>query len=507
MKSAPDKQPANRSVLLVEDNRSDVVLVRAILSRSALAPLTVQAVGSVAEALEALSAGGFDVVLLDLGLPDLGGKEALVAVQGAAGNTPIIVLSAHDDVELERELIAEGVQDYLVKGQVGGFLPRAIIHAVERSRLQRTVTQAQESLSHINHVLHAIRGIIQLTLRERDPHALVEKTCELLVEKRGYEGVWFVLFDNEGAPEFFAKRGWKKGFTPLVEGYRGGNAPPCIRTALATQGATVVDPKVVCAECPISGAYTGDFLLIASLRYGDRVFGVLNAALAGGGEISEEEASLFGELADDVAFALHDIALEKTRQEVEESLRRERDRAQRYLEIAGVMVVALDADGKVTLINSKACVTLINSKACEVLGWAQETAIGRDWFKDSLREDVRSHTRDVFGQLMRDEVSLAAYNENSVVGAGGKERLIGWHNTVLRGPGGEVRGALSSGLDITDQRAAEEAIRVSERNLRTIFEDSSDGIVLVDPATRMIQTVNRTFGTITGYSREESATL
>ncbi|MBW2732439.1 MAG: PAS domain S-box protein, partial [Deltaproteobacteria bacterium] len=151
--------------------------------------------------------------------------------------------------------------------------------------------------------------------------------------------------------------------------------------------------------------------------------------------------------------------------------------------------------------------TLINSKACEVLGWAQETAIGRDWFKDSLREDVRSHTRAVFRRLMLEEVSLAAYNENSVVGVGGRDRLIGWHNIVLRGPGGEVRGTLSSGLDITDQRVAEDAIRVSERNLRTIFEDSSDGIVLVDPATRMIQTVNRTFGTITGYSREESATL
>ncbi|KCZ70657.1 PAS domain S-box [Candidatus Methanoperedens nitroreducens] len=130
-----------------------------------------------------------------------------------------------------------------------------------------------------------------------------------------------------------------------------------------------------------------------------------------------------------------------------EALRRERDKAQKYLDVAGVMVVIIGADQKVVL---------VNRKCCEILRYNEHEIIGKNWFETFLPERVRYEVEVVFTKLMAGEIEPVEFFENPVLTRSGKERMIAWHNTVLRDEAGNITSILSSGEDITERKRAEE---------------------------------------------------
>jgi PAS domain S-box-containing protein len=137
-----------------------------------------------------------------------------------------------------------------------------------------------------------------------------------------------------------------------------------------------------------------------------------------------------------------------------DKLREERDKAHKYLSIARVIIVALDIKGRVTL---------INKRGCEVLGYAEEEILGKDWFDFCIPEQARQELRNVFEKLMLGEVKVAKYHENPILVKSGEERIITWKNTVLTDEAGNVVGTLSSGEDITDRKRTEAELIRAEK--------------------------------------------
>ena len=178
---------------------------------------------------------------------------------------------------------------------------------------------------------------------------------------------------------------------------------------------------------------------------------------------------------------------------VEEALREERDKAQKYLDIAAVMIIAIDAEGEVTL---------INKKGCDVLGYKEEEIIGKNWFDNFLPERLRDTVKAVSHQLLAGEIEPTEYYENPVLTKSGHERLIAWHNTVLRDEAGNIVGHLSSGTDITERKQAENALRDSEDRYRNLVETIPHGIQEID-VDGTITFANRAHGMIHGYAPEE----
>jgi diguanylate cyclase (GGDEF)-like protein/PAS domain S-box-containing protein len=135
--------------------------------------------------------------------------------------------------------------------------------------------------------------------------------------------------------------------------------------------------------------------------------------------------------------------------ESESLLREERDRAQRYLDIAATMIVVIGSNG---------AVQLLNKRACEVLGYSEEELVGRDWHDLVSPEADRDASRGVFRHLMAGQLAGAEEYEGRVISKTGEERLIAWHNKLLRDDEGRVAGCLSSGEDITERRKAQERV-------------------------------------------------
>ena len=127
-------------VLLVEDDDGDALLVEEELELSG-AEVDLERRRTLAEAIGTALAG-FDCVLLDLGLPDAEGLDALLRLREAAPELAVLVLTGLADEERGVEAVAAGAQDYLVKGSTSGvLLARALRYAVERRRAELTAQQ------------------------------------------------------------------------------------------------------------------------------------------------------------------------------------------------------------------------------------------------------------------------------------------------------------------------------------------------------------------------------
>lgn len=146
--------------------------------------------------------------------------------------------------------------------------------------------------------------------------------------------------------------------------------------------------------------------------------------------------------------------LERRVQERTTELAQERDRAQRYLDVAAVMLVAIGTDQKVTL---------VNKKGCEILGYEEKEIIGKNWFDHFLPERIRGEVRSVFLRLLAGDIEPSKYYENPVLTREGKERLIAWHNTVLRDENGRIYATLSSGEDITEKAELQRQVQQAEK--------------------------------------------
>jgi CheY-like chemotaxis protein len=141
-------------ILLIEDNPGDAVLLRETLRDVGGADqFALTHVMRLEEGLQKLASAVFDVVLLDLSLPDGHGLETLSRTHSHAAGTPIVVLTGLNDETLAVRAVQEGAQDYLVKGNVdSSLLARSLRYAIERQRMITQLRKARELERHMaNH--------------------------------------------------------------------------------------------------------------------------------------------------------------------------------------------------------------------------------------------------------------------------------------------------------------------------------------------------------------------
>lgn len=145
MYSAPLK------ILLVEDNPADADLLQEILDEADETQWSLVHVERLSEALHTLNENYFDVILLDLSLPDKQGLGTIAQTHEAAPDLPIVVLTGLNDKAIALEALRQGAQDYLVKGKIDSdLLVRAIRHAIERAQTLKRLRQSEEQLQRLN---------------------------------------------------------------------------------------------------------------------------------------------------------------------------------------------------------------------------------------------------------------------------------------------------------------------------------------------------------------------
>jgi len=173
----------------------------------------------------------------------------------------------------------------------------------------------------------------------------------------------------------------------------------------------------------------------------------------------------------------------------EDELRQERDRAQKYLEMAGTIILILDREGTVTE---------VNKRGSEVLGYPKEEIIGENWFKSFLPERTRQKTyEESFKLLLQDDLEGSQY-ENPVLTKEGEERTISWRSTRIEDDDGQVKRILSSGRDVTELLELERTRKLFGSSL----DQASLEVFWLNPEGKFVYSNKRVKERL-GYSKEE----
>lgn len=132
------------------------------------------------------------------------------------------------------------------------------------------------------------------------------------------------------------------------------------------------------------------------------------------------------------------------------------DIAKKYLDSAGVIIVALDADANIVF---------LNKKGCEIIGCERGNFIGKNWFDACLPPEEATKVKEVFRKGISGEIEQVENFENEIITKNKERRMIKWYNTLTKDEEGKINGILSSGMDITDIIKMEDALKAKSEEL------------------------------------------
>jgi len=161
-----------------------------------------------------------------------------------------------------------------------------------------------------------------------------------------------------------------------------------------------------------------------------------------------------------IQIQLRDITMRKLE---EEMIEKEKNKLQKYIDVAGIILKIIDENGKVSL---------INKRGCEVLGYTEKEILEKKWIDNFIPERLQNKMNDILEKLRSNQNVSYEYFENPVVTQSGEERIISWYNTALKDEKGKFQGILSSGEDVTTKSKMERELQENYQKLQQIMEDT-----------------------------------
>ncbi|MFH1700879.1 MAG: PAS domain S-box protein [Candidatus Zixiibacteriota bacterium] len=176
----------------------------------------------------------------------------------------------------------------------------------------------------------------------------------------------------------------------------------------------------------------------------------------------------------------------------EESLRKEFERTQLYLDKIGTIVIALNTSGEISM---------INDYGCRVLEYGRDDIIGKKWNRIFAPDDGLHKNKDKFEKIISGKLLPETDCEIPVMTKSGQKKIIAWNHAQLTDSLGQITGIVCSGNDITERNNIEAALRKSESQYRRLVMDAKEGICIVQKGKVVF--ANPEMEALTGYTIDE----
>ena len=482
------------NILVVEDSALETKIIQESLREAKNISFDLDCVNKLSTAVKKAKKNKFDIILLDLTLPDSSGLETFSRLHKHTNNTPIIILSSIEDEELALNAVKSGAQDYLVKGKVdGGLLARAIRYAIERKRVEEELLEAQEKLKkrvekrtselsetstllteQINEHEQAekrqqsIYKISKAVFSAHDLDELYRLIHSIISELMPAKNCYIALYDHntdmisfpymvDERDEPFAPKKFGKGLTEYV---------------LLTGKPLLTTPEIYNellekGEIEIVGTRGVDWLGVP-LKVKGKTIGVLAVqSYTKGIRYGDKEKDILTYVSDQIAMAIE-------RERAEQNLRTEKAYLEQLFESAHEAIVMTDNEGKVLRANSEFS-NLFGYTINEILGQQLDKLIA----PDDLHEEAASSTNQVLNGKKIDFDSIRRRKDGTLIDV-----------SVLASPiiiDGEQVGIYGIYRDITERKKAEEELKNSYDRLQKATEGIIDIMALTietkDPYT------------------------
>ncbi len=287
--------------------------------------------------------------------------------------------------------------------------------------------QDQAKIAHLNAILRAIRNVNQLIIHEKNPQRLIEQTCHLLTETRGYQHAWIALFEGKDKRLIaVAEAGFDEAFKPMSEYLQQGYLVSCLSQALAQPG--IIEIKNTLADCPddcpLASHYQPSGAASIRLEHEGTVYGILTVALPASYLADAEERALFEEVAGDIAFALHSLQQEERRQQAEAALQRSEQELRLVMDNTPTMIFSIDSHYRLITANAA-------FKAATASAGGREIAKGEVVLAEAYPAEFKALWRGYYDRALSGEHFTV---ETSVQWADGLHYLDGRRQVVHQNP-------------------------------------------------------------------------
>lgn len=364
----------------------------------------------------------------------------------------------------------------------------------------RRLRQLENRLRRLNTVLRSVRDVNQLITKVRDRETLLRSACDRLTETHVYDAAWIACFGDNGSGVNAAHAGLDGALAQsLMERLGNGDPPPCVSDALAGPGVSVVeDPAGQCAGCPLASAGSEVAAMTAILEHDGTTYGVLSVSMRAE-FVSEEEKEIFGEMAGDIGFALHNIEREEHRQRAETALRRSERKFRDMFDNVNDAIAYIDSTGMIVD---------VNRRIEAMFGYAPEEIIGcrfADWqfaAPETMERVIQAFAQAVTEGTVQDLLAFEGRRKDATaVHVEASTRIVQ--------PAGEDAAFLVILRDITDRKAVEDQLRQRNRELtalNAIASSVSQSIdleqILENSLDEVLHILNIEHGAVVFFDRE-----
>ncbi|MEN6586361.1 MAG: GAF domain-containing protein [Sulfuricella sp.] len=331
--------------------------------------------------------------------------------------------------------------------------------------------QKEFELHKINQAYIALSMSNRAVIVARDETELFREICRIVIEECGYRLSWIGLAENdeEKTVRPVAQAGFEDGYLETLhltwaDTERGrGPTGTAIRERRAIINQDIHNNPAFAPwrEQALKRGYASSaaFPLIT----GDQVWGALMVYAAAPSAFIEEEVRLLFELANNIAFGVAALHAEKERRHAAEVLRQERDFIGAVLNTAGTIIVVLDRHGHIVRFN----------RTAELLtGYSFDEVADQPFWENFLLPEEKAAVKDVFDNLAQGQ--MVARYENYWRMRDGSRRLFDWSNAVLLDRAGSINYIVSIGVDITERKRAEDALRELNASLEQRVREQTE---------------------------------
>lgn len=346
--------------------------------------------------------------------------------------------------------------------------------------------EAEDKNEHMNKVLHSIRNVNQLIIKERNKERLIREICHLLTETRGYESAWIGLLDGDKNLIMSASSGLSKRFTDLITAMKKGRMNACCQLAVKQSNVVVInDRKTKCGNCPLLKEKSSSRAMTIRIQHGKTLYGLLSVKVPAHFALNKEEQDLFSEVAGDIAFALYNLKVEKEERKTWETLH--------FLS----SVIEQSTEG-LAVSDLKGDLLFVNQAFAVMHGYLPKELIGKHLSIFHTSDQI-SEVEEIIGHIQ---------NKGHFSGEVWHHRRDGtvfptlMNNSLFKDENNNPIGMIATLRDISEHKKVEKELKESEKKYRGLFENSTDFVFTLDLKGDFTN-VNQSAEKLTGYTKAE----
>ncbi len=467
------------SILLVDDE--EILLEASKLYLENLSEkFQIFPLNSAIKALEKLDSNAFDIIISDYQMPKMNGLEFLEKLRSVGNETPFIIFTGKGREEVAIQALNLGADYYLQKGGETRSQFRELVNLIEKLVEKKQIDVARKRL------LEQQISINKLALTLGDTRDLNK------IYKTVFQYIYAIMDADTFVVDFYNKeeKTISHGYT-LIEGnvldimmfppIPLGHRESEIQTKIIESGEVIYksnfyknnnDSKGTkkAVKSSKSDGVTKSAVYVP-MKIAGEIIGILQIQSYRHDAYSKADIELLSGMANVAAVSIQNARLFSNQFQMTQNLIEEKNRTQKYLNLADALIITLDHNGKVIM---------INNKGCEILNRSEDEIIGKNWYEHFIPKKNRKEAFARFNDLINGKIKAITSVINPILRKSDEERIIRWKTDVRRDQQNKIIGILSSGIDITDEVKTQESLMIFQTRYQRLLENVDQGIIIFE---------------------------